>query len=501
MFIANSTFQKTPDLGVSPDKSIWTGPDSIIVHVQSVLFSSLAISLLAAFIATLSKQWLSHYSESHGSFTKRGRDRQRKINGMTTWHFGLMIEGLPLLLQAALLLFSYALAIYLTTINKTIAAVAIGFTSFGLLFYFLIAAAATLSYDCPFQTPLSLFLRVLSFHVFHPRYTGGLLTHMFLGGLHRLCTHQRMFLGRLRRFWGPHAPEEDHGHYIELYMDGSFDQLPPILARPFTRDENASDIESIFWLLRRSTSAEVTMAIAGLVPELSWHTGIANTPLIQLYCTMIEYFNFSSGRPVVIPGLREKAYLSAKAVLHLAVQRRGIESERDDFRFISEDDFGLIGFGDYDTDSDLGSTLGMIYRVCKDENLPSMRWGQFSFTVPHQTWMGYILLCYAFHALRNGKPLPVDAEQFVLHSLRPVPPSTMVVLECLHIIRLVLQIPLEVFRYPPTDEGSVHRRRVSWRKLISFVAVAESAAKLTAFTTSLRTFGTTILLRSRFHTH
>ena len=64
MFIANSTFQKSPNLGVSPESSIWTGPDSTIVHVQAVLFSSLAISLLAAFIAMLSKQWLSRYSES-----------------------------------------------------------------------------------------------------------------------------------------------------------------------------------------------------------------------------------------------------------------------------------------------------------------------------------------------------------------------------------------------------------------------------------------------------
>ena len=456
MFIANSTFQKTPNLGVSPDESIWTGPDSIIVHVQAVLFSSLAISLLAAFIATLSKQWLSRYSESRGSLTKRGRDRQRKIKGMSTWHFGLMIEGLPLLLQAALLLFSYALAIYLTTINKTIAAVAIGFTSFGLLFYFLIAAAATLSYNCPFQTPLSLFLRILSFYVFRPRYTGFLLKRMFLGGfrrfgghqrmflgrLRRFCRHQRMFLGRLRHFCRPHAPEEVRGDHIELDINGSFDRLPPLVSRPFSRDNYSLDAESIFWLSERSTGAEVTVAIAGLVPEIVWDTGIAETPLVRLNFTMREYFDFSSHPPVVIPELREKAYLTAKALLHLVVQRRGIEPERVLFRFILVDN-PLIGSGHYDTDSDLESTLCMIYRVCKDENLPSMRWGQFSFTVPHQTWMGYILRCYASPALRNGNPLPVDVEQFVLHSLRPVPPpSAPVVAECLQIIHLVPPNPV-----------------------------------------------------------
>ncbi|KAF9790541.1 hypothetical protein BJ322DRAFT_999128, partial [Thelephora terrestris] len=35
----------------------WAGPDPAIVHVQAILYASLAASLLAAFIATLGKQW------------------------------------------------------------------------------------------------------------------------------------------------------------------------------------------------------------------------------------------------------------------------------------------------------------------------------------------------------------------------------------------------------------------------------------------------------------
>ena len=65
-----------------------------------------------------------------------------------------------------------------------------------------------------------------------------------------------------------------------------------------------------------------------------------------------------------------------------------------------------------------------------------------------------------------------------------------------------LRIPLQVYRYDTIDKRSVYCGQVlSWRKLISFVAVIESAAKLAAFTTSLRTFGSTILPRSRFPAH
>ena len=137
----------------------WNGPDSAIVRVQAILYSSLLASLLAALIAMLGKQWLNHYaSVERGSIIVRGQDQKRKMDGMVTWRFGLVMECLPLMLQAALLLLGYALSDYLLSINKVVASVIIGFTAFGLLFYLLIVSAATLSYTCPFQTPLSLIL-------------------------------------------------------------------------------------------------------------------------------------------------------------------------------------------------------------------------------------------------------------------------------------------------------------------------------------------------------
>ncbi|KAF9785309.1 hypothetical protein BJ322DRAFT_1006018, partial [Thelephora terrestris] len=43
--------------GQHPTLPQWTGPDPTLVHVQSILFSSLAASLLSAFVALLGKQW------------------------------------------------------------------------------------------------------------------------------------------------------------------------------------------------------------------------------------------------------------------------------------------------------------------------------------------------------------------------------------------------------------------------------------------------------------
>ena len=103
----------------------WTGPDPTVVHVEAILYSSLAASLLAAFVAMLGKQWLNRYAqvEMRGSVINHSRHRQRKMNGMVTWHFDFVMECLPLMLQAALLLLGYALSNYLFFINKAIAGV------------------------------------------------------------------------------------------------------------------------------------------------------------------------------------------------------------------------------------------------------------------------------------------------------------------------------------------------------------------------------------------
>ncbi|KAF9647386.1 hypothetical protein BDM02DRAFT_3145911, partial [Thelephora ganbajun] len=47
--------------GVDTPLPQWNGPDSTTVHVQAALYTSLLVSILAAFIATLGKQWLNRY--------------------------------------------------------------------------------------------------------------------------------------------------------------------------------------------------------------------------------------------------------------------------------------------------------------------------------------------------------------------------------------------------------------------------------------------------------
>ncbi|KAJ6560877.1 hypothetical protein DFH09DRAFT_895836, partial [Mycena vulgaris] len=131
-----------------------TGPATIIVVAQSLLYFSLMSTLLAALLAVLGKQWLLHYDSvgEKGTIEERELERQHKFTGLKNWKFDLVMQVFPLLLQLGLLLFAAALSIYLWSINHVIAGLVLGLTSAGLVLYTLMVISAVASPDSPFQT-------------------------------------------------------------------------------------------------------------------------------------------------------------------------------------------------------------------------------------------------------------------------------------------------------------------------------------------------------------
>ena len=468
----------------------WTGPDPTLVHVQSILYSSLAVSLLAAFVAMLGKQWLNRYSAGiHGSLIDRSRDRQRKMNGMTTWRFNIVMEILPMMLQGALLLLGFALYTYLSTIDSVVAWVIAAFTASGVLFYVLIIVAALLSYDCPFQTPLPILIHfMISFDNRHRKY------------LKRSWRwFRRVFSGRkVPRRQGSGGPRRPGGldkvdgaltgDHIELAMFGSFENSPPLFEKETDWEGYVLDSNCITWMSDKNVDDDVAQDIMKFIPEVVWHPGIRNTPLERLYAALVECFDYSSGRPVVLSKLKQKAYLNAKALLHVAVQRKciGQESDKTIFDALSARHQNL-GSKNHRGDSDLESILGVIDRLFKASGFEGMPWDEYTFTDSHHTWMGRILLYRAWYVLGGGEPLSDDIREFVLFSLRldPPPPGP-IVLHCLLIIGLVLGVSLDVDDQQIVDKGSVEFRPISSGvKLRRPVTVKNSTPKSTGSTRSL----------------
>ena len=137
---------------------VWTGPSSTTVWIQTLAYTSLSSSLLAAFGAVLAKQWLGHFKTSRfgrGALHERCQRRQQKLDGLEAWHFNTILATLPIFLQLSLFFFGVALAANIWTLQHTVASVIMATTAFGVIFSFFTVVSSLRSPDCPFQTPVS----------------------------------------------------------------------------------------------------------------------------------------------------------------------------------------------------------------------------------------------------------------------------------------------------------------------------------------------------------
>jgi len=265
----------------NPDSVTWTGPPPRIVTVQSLLYASLATSLFAAFIAMLGKQWVNRYLRNRGgSAADKSRDRQRKLDGFKKWHFHLVIESLPVMLQLALLLLGCALSQYLWTISRTVAGVIAAVTIFGITSYVLFTLAATLYYNCPYQTPPSILTRTIIRHLKCSDATFARSLRSFLASFAPIRNLRRV-LKRLRsgvctvlkRFGGALAVAE-----------GTEDiPLAVVVAPPTWGFKGISidwevckaDARCISWILDSTTDTDVIFSTVRFAADTIWYPEIA----------------------------------------------------------------------------------------------------------------------------------------------------------------------------------------------------------------------------------
>jgi len=201
----------------------------------------------------------------------------------------------------------------------------------------------------------------------------------------------------------------------------------------------------VTWMFEKPIEYDTVVAIIRFIPEIVWHGGIRTIPLERIYHNLLECFDDRAHDATVISRYRDRAYLSAKAALHIIVQRRCLGENADTEIFDSiAARHQQMGSRNYEGDSDLESTLGIIDRVL-GINVPAMRWETYKFTIPHHSWMAHILLYRAWDTLGTTGVLSEDVISFVKHTLSlDPPPSSVIVADCLLIIGLVLGIGIHV---------------------------------------------------------
>ena len=322
----NNTLFPDTDSG----STTWIGPPSEIVTVQSLLYGSLATSLFAAFIAMLGKQWVSRYLRKQGgSAVEKSRDRQRKLDGFKKWHFHLVIESLPVMLQFALLLLGCALTLHLWTINRTVAGVILAFTLFGITTYAFFTLAAAFHYNCPYQTPPSILARTAIRHLVqsHSAFVRSLRSVIsFLPSTKSLRWFLRNLLSRLCGGLEPF-------HRNSAAEARAVDIAQAIVIVPPTRIfENMSvdlevckgDSRCVWWVLDYTTDTDVIFSTARFAADMVWYLEAAGVVSPNVLADL--FFDCFVNRQV-IPGKSEHANAIGMALASVLSTRLVVEPE------------------------------------------------------------------------------------------------------------------------------------------------------------------------------
>jgi hypothetical protein len=340
-------------------------PPSEIVTASGLMYASLLISLLAAFIAMLGKQWLNRYlRNAGGSMIERCGDRQRKFDGLKKWPFHLFVESLPVMLQVALLLLACGLCRNMASINTSVATILISLTVLGVLFYLGIVITGTSSYDCPFQTPVSTGLRS-SWKKIGPHLTsisppivatGTLLYRhlqcswedtLFLSRIihalvwlpltSRPCTlpitqptpqEPALWLATLHSLWESigckilllalHLPQIHLPQTTPLPIIPSTYQWLTPTALDTLQKTNTSDVQCVSWILWNITDPEALDTAIQLAATIWWfQDGLNTEPPYNLIVFTLKGCFDSTGN--IYPGLRGRAYSSAQTILWIHI--------------------------------------------------------------------------------------------------------------------------------------------------------------------------------------
>jgi len=326
----NSLF---PD--ADPSTVTWAGPPPEIVTVQSLLYASLATSLFAAFLAMLGKQWVNRYLRNHGgSVGDKSRDRQRKLDGFGKWHFYLAIEGLPVMLQIALLLLGCALSRYLWAISRTVAGVTIAFTFFGITSYLFFTLAATLYYNCPYQTPLSILTRTT---IRYLTCSDAAFARSLRLAIASLPSSKN--LGRnLKHFFSKVRSALKNSHCLPVVAQEAEGILVAAVVVPRTRifedilidwEACKADARCISWVLHSMTDPDVILSTVWFAVDTIWYPEIAEALSPHILADLFFDCLLDGG---VIPGKEEHAISIGMALTSILSIQLIIQPEDRDLR-------------------------------------------------------------------------------------------------------------------------------------------------------------------------
>ena len=132
--------------------------------VNALLFASLALVLVDAYLAVLTRGWLRDFDRSWKSSNvpeERARKREMRLQGLRRWKLHWVVALLPLLIQASLVLYFISLILMLLNLYRPIAYPTLVILAGGFFFYLSMIVISTLDTNAPFTSLDSKVLQAL----------------------------------------------------------------------------------------------------------------------------------------------------------------------------------------------------------------------------------------------------------------------------------------------------------------------------------------------------
>ena len=290
----------------------------------------------------LGKQWLNRYLRHEGgSMIERCGDRQRKCDGLEKSPFHLFIESLPVMLQISLALFACGLSRYIWSVNVPVARVIISFTVLGFLFYAGIVIAGTSSYECPFQTPVSIALRRLrdnwpslpkTTSVVYATHRSARELLSILRDTPRqisqvLASAKQKLTQEIRGFRrGELLPTVRGTNHQSAAALGGLEPLAPVRSLDIPREQNVGNARCVRWVLQKITDPEAIDSAVCVAGTIQWFNSYNDhDPPYDSIVSIFEACFDPTHR--LYPGMRDRAYFSARAILKINAGARGRSHE------------------------------------------------------------------------------------------------------------------------------------------------------------------------------
>ncbi|QRV94436.1 hypothetical protein RhiJN_22454 [Ceratobasidium sp. AG-Ba] len=159
---AIATGQQTTSPSVQDTSLDDFSPTHSAVVVNILWLLSLSLSVAVSLIAMLAKEWCYKFMTGRsGSTYNQARRRQQKWNGIERWKMQELVNALPGLMHAALLLFAAGLCIYLRDIHSGVAIVVTVVTVVVGCIYALTTVLPLFDRFCPYSTPVTPIISLL----------------------------------------------------------------------------------------------------------------------------------------------------------------------------------------------------------------------------------------------------------------------------------------------------------------------------------------------------